>query len=289
KNTVGSLVNIQVPGFDLTEISYLKTITNLSSDFTPVDRVKNQRVQYSQKDVQMISIFYMGLREDQYEQSYNRVKDLSILQYFNEPGLLLEILNFDYSSQTPSLNNHIEKLASLLPGNSTSASDVIFHSLILGWQMKYRDAIRVLDESDSLIHDNYLASFIRGNYNFAIAEIIASIESREIYSDESNRTVKQYYSQAILDYDKAIELNPDFPYTHFNRAYVRSFMDDLVLSAEDYSKSIELKPDLGEAYYNRGLLYIFLKSQTAGCNDLSKAGELGIESAYKVIFKFCNE
>ncbi|MFC2098739.1 tetratricopeptide repeat protein [Bacteroidota bacterium] len=289
KNTVDSLLNIRVPGFDLTELSYLKTITDFNADFTPVERVMNHMVQYSTKDVQMISVFYIELREEQYDQSYNRVNDLSILQYFNDPGLLLELKNYDYPSQTVSLNNQIEKLSSQLPETNSVATDALFNSLLLGWQMKYRDAIRVLDEADSILQDNYLGGFLRGNYNFAIAEIISSIESQEIYSDESNSTVREYYQQAIEDYNNSIELNPDFSYSYYNRAYVRSFIDELPLSVRDYTRCIELKPELGEAYYNRGLLYIFLESQTEGCQDLSKAGELGIEAAYKVIYKFCNE
>ena len=55
KNTVDSLLNIKVPGFDLNEISYLKTITDFNADFTPVDRVLDSKVQYSEEGVSMLN------------------------------------------------------------------------------------------------------------------------------------------------------------------------------------------------------------------------------------------
>jgi hypothetical protein len=32
-----------------------------------------------------------------------------------------------------------------------------------------------------------------------------------------------------------------------------------------------------------------MENPEKGCVDLSKAGELGIQSAYQVIYKFCNK
>lgn len=56
-----------------------------------------------------------------------------------------------------------------------------------------------------------------------------------------------------------------------------------------YTKAIDLYPRLKEAYYNRGLVLIYLKDKEKGCMDMSKAGELGIEDAYKVISKYCDQ
>ena len=56
----------------------------------------------------------------------------------------------------------------------------------------------------------------------------------------------------------------------------------------DFGKAVEIEPKFAEAYYNRGLTYIFIKEKETGCLDLSKAGELGIQKAYAVIKKYCN-
>ncbi|WP_373734300.1 tetratricopeptide repeat protein, partial [Bacteroides heparinolyticus] len=54
----------------------------------------------------------------------------------------------------------------------------------------------------------------------------------------------------------------------------------------DYDKVIELNPDFAEAYFNRGLTHIFLGNNKQGISDLSKSAELGIESAYNIIKSF---
>ena len=57
---------------------------------------------------------------------------------------------------------------------------------------------------------------------------------------------------------------------------------------EYYNLVIVADSEFKEAYYNRGLTYIYLKEKENGCMDMSKAGELGIESAYQVIARFCD-
>ena len=101
--------------------------------------------------------------------------------------------------------------------------------------------------------------------------------------------MKSYQENALKDYNQSVELNPDFIFSRFNRAIVYSLTDELEKAVEDYSWCIEQEPELGEAYYNMGLLKIFMKNPSVGCRDLSKAGELGIQSAYQVIYKFCKD
>jgi hypothetical protein len=46
---------------------------------------------------------------------------------------------------------------------------------------------------------------------------------------------------------------------------------------------------MGDAYFNRGLVLIYLKDREKGCIDLSRAGELGVQDAYGVIKKYCED
>jgi tetratricopeptide (TPR) repeat protein len=287
KNTVDSLLQIRVPGFDLSEISYLKTITGFSSDFTPAERVRNSRVQYSERDIHMISVFHIAPRMDQYDQSYKRIEDLRLYSEPGEPVLLLEMKNYDYTIPGESIVQRVEK--AVLSGPHSESDKLLLESLVLGWQMKYRDAISVLDEADQVLGDNYIAWFIRGNYNFAIAEIISSIENQDHYSTDGNTTMMEYYRAALKDYNRSLELKPDFIYSLFNRAFLLSLSEEIDPAIEDYTSCIEHEPQLGEAYFNRGLLKIYSNESIEGCRDLSLAGELGIEASYKVIYKFCKE
>ena len=58
---------------------------------------------------------------------------------------------------------------------------------------------------------------------------------------------------------------------------------------ESYDRALKLYPDMADAYFNRGLVLIYVKDKEKGCIDLSRAGELGIDDAYGVIAKYCEE
>ena len=72
---------------------------------------------------------------------------------------------------------------------------------------------------------------------------------------------------------------------HFNASNLTPFFSSKD-GTLDYDKAIELDPNLAEAYFNRGLTQIFLGNNKQGISDLSKAGELGVVSAYNVIKRF---
>ena len=91
------------------------------------------------------------------------------------------------------------------------------------------------------------------------------------------------YEMVLRDYDKVIEMSPQFVYAYYNRANVRCAQRDFRAALADYNEAIRLRTDFSDAYFNRGLVYVFLGETQKGIADLSKAGELGIVSAYNVI------
>ena len=94
------------------------------------------------------------------------------------------------------------------------------------------------------------------------------------------------YNLVRRDFDKVIDLAPDFVYGYYNRACLLTQMKEYLSAIADYDRAIDMKPDFAEAYYNRGLTHIFLGNNRQGIADLSKAGELGIATAYNVIKRF---
>ena len=68
-----------------------------------------------------------------------------------------------------------------------------------------------------------------------------------------------------------------------------SLSSEHINSIESYTKAIDLYPYMGDAYFNRGLVLIYLKDKEKGCIDLSRAGELGVQDAYGVIKKYCED
>ena len=101
--------------------------------------------------------------------------------------------------------------------------------------------------------------------------------------EENRRTLE--YEQIIQDYNKIIQLNPDFVFAYYNCANLRCSQKDYRQAVSDYTEAINRNPEFAEAYYNRGLTRLSLGDTSRGIADLSKAGELGISEAYSIIKK----
>ena len=140
----------------------------------------------------------------------------------------------------------------------------------------------------------------RGVLRAEMIEFIASIESnvQVLSMDDSGNTrarvkdqvVRQYdYSDAVEDMKKALTHVSDLPYLYYNLGNLYCLSSEHINSIENYSKAIELYPYMGDAYFNRGLVLIYLKDKEKGCIDLSRAGELGVQDAYSVIKKYCED
>ena len=80
--------------------------------------------------------------------------------------------------------------------------------------------------------------------------------------------------QAILAYDKAIELRPKFALSYHNRGIAYSGMGEVDKAIADYTQAIRLKPKYDKAYYNRGSAYLRKGNNEQAIRDLSKILEL---------------
>ena len=168
-------------------------------------------------------------------------------------------------------------------------------------QAYYTHAIESAEQEAGL-EKMYQAFYLmnRGVLRAEVIDFISSIESnvQVLSMDDSGNTrarvkdqvVRQYdYSDAINDMAAAQEIVPDLPYIYYNLANLYCLSADHIASIDNYTKAISLWPYMGDAYFNRGLVLIYLKDKEKGCIDLSRAGELGVEDAYGVIKKYCEE
>ena len=140
----------------------------------------------------------------------------------------------------------------------------------------------------------------RGVLRAEMIDFISSIESnvQVLSMDDAGSTrarvrdqvVRQYeYTDAVEDMKRASEIVPDLPYAYYNLGNLYCLSSEYVNSIDNYTKAIELYPYMGDAFFNRGLVLIYLKDKEKGCIDLSRAGELGVNDAYGVIKKYCED
>jgi tetratricopeptide (TPR) repeat protein/V8-like Glu-specific endopeptidase len=72
------------------------------------------------------------------------------------------------------------------------------------------------------------------------------------------------YQGALIDYDKSINLNPNYSFAYNNRGILKDQLNDIPGALADYNKAITLDPNNANAYSNRGLLKDEKLNDTSG-------------------------
>jgi len=80
---------------------------------------------------------------------------------------------------------------------------------------------------------------------------------------------KGEYDQAISDYTKAIEINPRFAATYYNRGLAYQNKAEYDQAIPDYNKALEINPRLAEAY--NGLAWLLATCPDGNNRDGRKA------------------
>jgi len=88
------------------------------------------------------------------------------------------------------------------------------------------------------------------------------------------------YEQAVIDYTKAIELDPNYVEPYHNRSIVHLLMDNYGQALLDCNKAIELAPDFVPAYINRGITHTGLRQYELGIEDYNHTLELAPDNAF---------
>ena len=92
---------------------------------------------------------------------------------------------------------------------------------------------------------------VLGNYKGAVADYDKAIQLKPDYAKAYHN--RGYTAAAIADFDKAIRLKPDYASAYNNRGLAKKHaLGDLSAAIADYDKAVQLKPDLASPYYNRG-------------------------------------
>lgn len=223
--------------------------------------------------------------------NYNRQKVLaSNLKVTNqEVGLTADLIDEHFSA--------INKVTQAITYNQDNADLYFKRALEFALVKDFNSAIEDLNRALMLRSDFTLAYFTRANIRYKLIEYLRSNSEADrepvILSskDKSEKMVRDNlykieFEMIMRDYDKVIELQPDFSFAYFNKANILASQKDFKAAIRFYDKSIEVENDFAEAVFNRGLTYLYIGDDEKGLADLSKAGELGIYGSYNLIQRF---
>jgi tetratricopeptide (TPR) repeat protein len=121
----------------------------------------------------------------------------------------------------------------------------------------------------------------KADYNKAI-EI--NPEYANAYNNRGNIKANQAdYNGAIKDYNRAIELNSQFVEAYCNRGMARENLGDRYEAMEDFDRAIELNSGYIDAYFRRAIVKEHLGDYTGALADFDRVLEIDPESENKVM------
>jgi tetratricopeptide (TPR) repeat protein len=103
------------------------------------------------------------------------------------------------------------------------------------------------------------------------ASISVGLTADDFFITAGNKSQKGDYRGAIIDYDKALALNPQFEEIYFRRAVARTLIKDWQGAEADYTKAIASKPEYAEAYLHRGSIRNTLNNWRGAKTDFDLA------------------
>jgi len=141
--------------------------------------------------------------------------------------------------------------------------------------------------------DDYLdqgrALLREGKSREALAALNQAVEADAENADAFNTRGVAYfelkeYSNALLDYEQALKLNPTFYRPYYNRALLKTTQGDVQAALSDYSEAIRLAPDTAktatsETYLNRGQLFALQGQTQPALTDFDQSIKLNPRNA----------
>jgi tetratricopeptide (TPR) repeat protein len=87
---------------------------------------------------------------------------------------------------------------------------------------------------------------------------VAQVSAEQFYRMGLEQFNRGEYSEAIVSFDQAIQLNPVYAAAYFQRGMAYSKLGQFEAAISSYDRAIEINPDSAEVYFQRGMVYIQL-------------------------------
>ncbi|WP_338768681.1 tetratricopeptide repeat protein [Bernardetia sp. ABR2-2B] len=149
-------------------------------------------------------------------------------------------------------------------------------------QNPQKEELKSISEGEVLFRRGY-AYFKLQEFQKALRDYNLSIHKAENPNAYSERGVLYFtvgkLSEALVNMNIALELEPDNPYRYSSRAYIRAAAGMIVLAMQDYRKAVELDPEDAIAHNNLGLLEEKVGYQLKANKRFEKADKLREEQS----------
>lgn len=275
------------------EEMYLRRLMAFSGEFTdntePADRVQDRAVEIDLKPVYSTVLFTRSMDRVRFYDTFSKpVYHTTLLSMINDPALI----------NTWMAEAELEKLSDSLMALKAGWEDYLKRAELKYELQDYSSALEDYESAILLSPQMVRPIFGRANTRLKLIEL-RNTQMDDYYlfnantgfntpQDQGDRNESLFsYDEVIRDYDRVLELDPDFPFAWYNRGYVKALDGNYWGAISDLQKAAELDPEFADAFYNKGLLLIYLNLKAVGCQDISMAGELGIEEAYPVLKRYC--
>ncbi|MGM0649469.1 MAG: tetratricopeptide repeat protein, partial [Bacteroidota bacterium] len=188
----------------------------------------------------------------------------------------------------------VDSLDTAIEQSPEKLINYLYRAGLLSLQENFNKAMNDYDKAFELAPENPLVYFSRANTYVLLGLFMEDIDPEQnVYALKADPKIKEKtkinpnYKDALADYNKAAELDENFAFALFNRAFTHSLTSNHWESIDDFGRAIDINPDFAEASFNRGLTYFFLKEKDKACSDLSSAAEAGMQKAFDVIERYC--
>ena len=158
--------------------------------------------------------------------------------------------------------------------------------------------IRFLDE---ILRERRLSTAVRANtyrergrqhrlarnYEQALADFNRAIDLKPQYSDALSGRGETYrfmerYEEALTDFNRAIDLDPEDAWVIISRGETYRSMDRYEEALTDFNRAIDLDPEWAWAIASRGQTYWFMDRHEEALTDFNRAIDINPEDAWAI-------
>ena len=99
----------------------------------------------------------------------------------------------------------------------------------------------------------------------------------------------QNYSEALNDFNTAIEIEPNNAGAYHSRARTHYLLEDYGAAINDYTESLDRNEDNPVVFYDLGMAYFKLDDLNNACKNFQRSCQLGNKNACKKFLFECTQ